>query len=157
MSTIQNLFQQAQLAEAAYADFSVLGVSTKDALIAEKFSPAQATAFVAEWQVIDQIPDTASGFSATIFKNIKVGSADFGKYTVAMRGTAGVVDLGADAGDVFADGIALDQTVDMYNYWTQLKTPAGQSYQAATTTWRAAGQRHPARWQRHRTYRIDKT
>lgn len=54
MSTIQDLFQQALLAEAAYANFinpSTGAIYNTDAgiqaaLIAEKFSTAQATAFV---------------------------------------------------------------------------------------------------------------
>ena len=55
MSTIQNLFQQAQLAEAAYADFFINGVlarddnSVKAALSVEGFSTAQATAFINDW------------------------------------------------------------------------------------------------------------
>lgn len=56
MSTIQNLFQQAQLAEAAYANFLNPGIDPIDALQTggSTFSLAQATAFVAEWQVVDQ-------------------------------------------------------------------------------------------------------
>ena len=61
MNTLNDLFQRAQLAEAAYADFTVPGVSTKDALIAENFALAQADAFVAEWTVVHHIPDTARG------------------------------------------------------------------------------------------------
>lgn len=38
-----------------------------------------------------------------------------------MRGTQpGYADLAADLGDILADGIALDQTVEMYNYWQSL-------------------------------------
>ena len=59
------LFQQALLAEAAYADLE--GVSTsrqlKTALIANKFSIIQAEDFVSHWKVISHQPDTASGFS----------------------------------------------------------------------------------------------
>lgn len=123
MSTITDLFQQSQLAEAAYANFiddSGNLLTTTDgvrkALIDSGFSKGpdgqstQATVFVAEWQVVDQytapsfLGITGTGFSATLSKNIKVGSPDFGKYTLAMRGTAGLVDLSADAGDVLADG-----------------------------------------------------
>lgn len=61
MNTIQNLFEQAQLAEAAYANFSVANVSTKDALQdtnnGGNFSSAQATAFVAQWTVVNQLPE----------------------------------------------------------------------------------------------------
>lgn len=51
MSTIQGLFQQAQLAQAAYADFST-GLSTQKALIdpntGASFTDAQATTFANE-------------------------------------------------------------------------------------------------------------
>lgn len=82
MNTIQDLFQQAQLAEAAYANFrdsegnliiDVDGVKT--ALRNEGMSTAQATALANEWSVVDQytapsfIGMTGSGFSATVFKN----------------------------------------------------------------------------------------
>jgi len=62
MSTIQELFQQAQLAEAAYTDFSNSGVSTMDALQDTKnggtFSAAQATAFANRYQVVSQYTAT---------------------------------------------------------------------------------------------------
>jgi hypothetical protein len=135
MNSITNLFQQAQLAEAAYADFSAPGVSTIDALKDKNngggFSIAQADAFTAQWEVVDQYTATGlfgltdgTGFSGTVFKNKATG-----QYTFSLRGTAGPTDLMADAGDVLADGIALDQTVDMYNYWQRL-THLGV-YQAA--------------------------
>lgn len=83
MSTIENLFQQAQLAEAAYANFvNSAGTlqtdvdSVKTALTTGDgaFYVAQAAAFVADWSVISQQSDTGSysttsGFSATLFKN----------------------------------------------------------------------------------------
>lgn len=63
--TITNLFEKSQLAEAAYADFSVSAVSLKDALIADGFSETQAAEFAATWEVVDHLPDTASSdFSA---------------------------------------------------------------------------------------------
>ena len=124
MSTIQDLFQQAQLAEAAYADFSA--PDTKKALTDSGFSVAQATAFVAEWSVVDHIPDTSSGFSATLFQSKLTG-----KFTLAIRGSTQMVDFAADAGLIAADGIAADQMVDMYNYWKHLNTPIGAIYDAA--------------------------
>jgi Ca2+-binding RTX toxin-like protein len=145
MSSIQDLFQQAQLAEAAYAIFlnnsgNLLtdNDEIKVALIASGFSKdqnnptqsAQATAFLDQWRIVDQYtaPDVifglgGTGFSGTLFQNISTGA-----YTFSLRGTAGLTDLSADAGDVLVDGIALDQIVDMYNYWQSL-THAGV-YQA---------------------------
>lgn len=118
MNTIQNLFQQAQLAEAAYADFSVPGVSTKDALIAENFSVTQATVFVNHWQVINQQLDTGTGFSATLFQN-----RDTLEYSLAIRGSTpdqNGRDFIADTKLISTDGVAVSQVVDLYNYWQRL-------------------------------------
>ena len=120
MSTIQELFQQAQLAEAAYANFSVPGISEKDALIANDFSPVQASAFTTDWSVISQQSDagsygTTSGFSATLFKNNNTG-----QYSLAIRGSKQPVDFLADTTLISSDGIAVRQTIDLYNYWQSL-------------------------------------
>ena len=50
MNTVENIFQQAQLAEAAYADFSNSTVSEYQALINGNFSEAQAAYFVSHWR-----------------------------------------------------------------------------------------------------------
>ena len=78
MSSIQNLFQQAQLAEAAYADFS--NPDVQKALTNAGFSSAQAVEFVAHWRVIDQYDNSTgliglfgTGFSATLFQNTTIG------------------------------------------------------------------------------------
>jgi hypothetical protein len=130
MSTIQALFQQAQLAEAAYANFSAYIEDPKAALIAGEFSAAQAAAFVEQWTVVHQFSATCgmfgdrSGFSGTLFRN------EDGQYAFSLRSTAGATDLTADAGDILTDGIALDQIVDMVNYWRSLTTHQGDVYQA---------------------------
>ena len=71
MNTVRSIFEQAQLAEAAYANLWDAGLSqpvtfeddVKTALIAEKFSPTQAAEFVNNWRVVDHVPDLSSGFS----------------------------------------------------------------------------------------------
>lgn len=116
MSTIQSLFEQAQLAEAAYANFinpNTNAIYIKDAdiqaaLIASGFSKdpsnpnqsAQAAAFVTDWSVVSQQPNTASGFSAMLFQNNQTG-----QYFYAVRGTEpGFPDLVAtDIGDIVLD------------------------------------------------------
>lgn len=129
MNTTQQLFQQAQLAEAAYAHFDLFG-DPKNALMdaghSMVFSNTQATEFLKQWSVVNHIPDTASGFSATLFKNNQTG-----EFTLAIRGSMQMVDFTADAGLIVADGIAAEQVIDMYNYWKQLNTPSGASYTAA--------------------------
>lgn len=132
MNSVSSMFEKAQLAEASYADF--LNFAPVDALQnnGSEFSRTQANTFVTHWQVVDQFSDAplfSTGFSATVFKNIDTSSPDFGRYVIAMRGTAGVGDLLTDAGDVLADGIAIYQLVDLYNYWQSL-THVGV-YQAA--------------------------
>jgi Ca2+-binding RTX toxin-like protein len=125
MSTIQELFQQAQLAEAAYANLisavgdqtilkQALDVAHKD-LYGGSFSAAQAADFVNHWRVVDQMPDTSTGFSATVFQN-----TDTGQYTLAIKGSTDIVDFTADAGLIAINGIAVSQVVDMYNYWQSL-------------------------------------
>lgn len=138
MSTIQELFQQAQLAEAAYAnlwnidtnsaitDRELVKAALKDASNKMTFSEAQATAFVNQWQVIDHIPDTAAGFSATIFKNIQTGA-----YSLAIRGSTDLADFSADTALIAVDGIAVRQVVDLYNFWQRATTRAGLTYVAA--------------------------
>ena len=54
MSTVAELFQQAQLAEAAYADFAIYPTTAK-ALEAEGMSTAQASEFVTHWRVVNRI------------------------------------------------------------------------------------------------------
>lgn len=131
---IQNVFQQALLAEAAYANFYDKGgnflttdVGLKTALQNEGMSASQATTFLTRWIIIDQYTapsslfgQTGTGFSATLFL-----SKDTGQYTFAMRGTElGYPDLfGADFGDLVVDGLPMDQLVEMYNYWQRLTHP----------------------------------
>ena len=82
MNTVTSLFQQAQLAEAAYANFfdkvgnlitDKAGVET--ALVNNDFSQSHATAFVTEWSVVEQFNESGlfgtggNGFSATLFQN----------------------------------------------------------------------------------------
>jgi len=115
MGTILNLFEQLQLAEAAYANLVGMTVSTSPEVLAlalttgdGKFSKAQATDFVNLWSVVDQYTAPAglfgltdgTGFSATLFHN-----KDTGAYTYAIRGTQPGY---ADIGDIVADGIVLD-------------------------------------------------
>ncbi len=119
MTATQNFFQQAQLAEAAYANFVAVGggiITDRDGVIGalqiEGFSESQATAFVNDWEVIGHIPDTAAGFSATIFKNKQTGA-----YSLAIRGSTDFTDFSADAALIAVDGIAVRQLVDLYNFW----------------------------------------
>lgn len=132
MSTIQNLFEQAQLAEAAYADFAAHPNDPIAALKAEGMSTAQATALANEWSVVDQLPNQANGFSATLFEKLDANKVGTGQYSFAIRGSLDRADFIADASLIITDGVAVSQLVEMYNYWQRL-THLGV-YQAATLT-----------------------
>ncbi len=98
MTTIQELYTQSLLAQAAYADLSIghIGDAGITALRDKdkNMSLAQANDFAARYTVIDQYKD-ASGLSATVFQEI--GSKT--KY-LAIRGTTPT-----DFGDLNADYI----------------------------------------------------
>ena len=131
MATIKDYFEQAQLAQAAYANLqgivgqipSSIILQQNDSLtgFAPNFSFSQAEEFRRHFYVVDHLPNTASGFSATLFQNV-----DTGAYSLAIRGSelSNFVDDFAvnDIAGVFGRGIATDQAVDLYNYYLRLTT-----------------------------------
>jgi hypothetical protein len=147
MSAVQNLFQQAQLAEAAYANFINPDTGTiyntdagiQAALIASGFSSdpnnpaqsAQATDFVTNWRVVDQcLNEIESGFSATLFESVDSP----GQYTLAMRGTnEWIGDDGEADVDVTFGGAAFNQLLSMVNYVLRLQAGSIRHYPASRT------------------------
>ena len=135
------LFEQAQFAEASYADFfdnDALTVITTDdrvkvELVRAGFSDAQATEFISHWKVVhhqpDDFPGGFPGYSSTLFES----KDEPGTYVLAFRGTADIlVDLAAtDLNDIVTDGLAIDQIVAMYNDWVRMNTPLARTYRAA--------------------------
>ncbi|MCU7873328.1 MAG: hypothetical protein KZQ91_11335 [Candidatus Thiodiazotropha sp. (ex Lucinoma borealis)] len=138
---IDNSANLAQMAEASYADFTLamqadgsyqerdvrtalqrIGTDEGDPDDPDKgFSQTQAELFTEKWEVIHHQPDTDSGFSATLFKSTDSSSAQ--PYVLAIRGTDGFRDLViTDGWDIVADGLAIDQIVDLWNYWKGLTT-----------------------------------
>jgi len=133
---INSIFEQAELAEAAYANFwdedaneVITNVDdVKNALEASGLSKTQAFELVKHWRVVDHQPDTGSSFSATLFESLD----NPGEFVFAIRGTAGLVDLvAADFTQIVTNGLAIDQIVDMYNYWQRLVAPKDSTVQQA--------------------------
>ncbi len=134
------LFELAQIAEASYASLQT-AINNKDELIARlierdgiayKFSPIQAAEFADNWKVVSHQPDTASGYSGTLFEyigNDPDSGFTNGELVFAQRGTAGLLSdlLDADLMGISVNGLAYKQIVDMYNYWQCLTTNAGAS------------------------------
>ncbi|SDI42521.1 Ca2+-binding protein, RTX toxin-related [Pseudomonas flavescens] len=119
----------AELAEAAYALFDS-EKTVRESLIDSGFAESQTDAFLQRWNIIHHQPDTESGFSATLFKSKNPNAEQ--PYVLAIRGTAGFQDLVVtDGSDIVVDGLAIDQIVDLWNYWGQLTTPKGQAFTGA--------------------------
>jgi len=133
MTNTRTYFELAQLAEASYANLTPgknLAVELKNAeYMTDPFSPTQADFLTASWDVAAHRPNTDSGFSSTLFRNVLAGD---GGYVLAIRGTEGLNWddlLATDIADIVVDGIAIHQTIDLYNEWQRL-TSSGE-YQAA--------------------------
>ncbi len=132
MSTTQELFQQATLAEAAYANFidpqtGVVLVDREDitiALRAAGMSASQATGLLNGWRVISQFSESgtlSNGFSAALFERLNANQQPTGQYTFAVRGSSEFVDFfGADL-DLATTGVAFNQLVSMVNYVLRLQ------------------------------------
>ncbi|MCU7873335.1 MAG: hypothetical protein KZQ91_11370 [Candidatus Thiodiazotropha sp. (ex Lucinoma borealis)] len=88
------------------------------------FSQTQAEDFVSHWRVARHIPNTPTGFSATVFESLD----NPGEFVFTMRDTEATAQWGtditlADIADIGADGIALHHAIDLFNYYQRLTTP----------------------------------
>lgn len=132
------LATMALLAEAAYCDFSKGFVKddVERALFTEGIgsvkNPQHAELISKNWSVVAYWEDSKrwrdTGFSATLFKS--KGE----QYVLALEGTQEKVNdlFSADIKGIMANGLAYEQIIDMYNFWQQINTPKGQTYQAAS-------------------------
>lgn len=118
----------AALCEASYVEFHRLNHLYTDSRVAEllagelpiegggSMAHSQAQALVARWSVIDDIPNTTSGFSATLFRSKPDANGSPASLVLAFRGTEGLLDRDlwlADIGDIVHDGLAINQIVDI--------------------------------------------
>lgn len=91
MSSVVELFEMAQMAEAAYSELVDRVIDADD--LAKKltagdgFSVTQATAFSNRWAVADFQANTTSGFSATLYQRLDKDGNKTGEYSLAIRGT----------------------------------------------------------------------
>ena len=85
---IGSAYANSLLSEATYADFEGIDIKDTDqvktALMniddpGKGFSESQAAEFVTHWRVANHQPDTTSGFSATLFENVKSAAAVSGR------------------------------------------------------------------------------
>ena len=117
-------YQYAQLALAAYGDLPV-GVPDESILTGSQvgFSQFSAREFSRSYQVLDQIVDTVTGFSATLFQDSD------GRKILAIRGTEFTVgDLATDALiGLFGATILNPQYLALKNYVERLYMPVSEN------------------------------
>jgi len=128
------IFQNALLAQAAYGNFDIDNGSTvypdnsvKDRIKVEgdaDYTNAQAENFAGPqgYTLRSFTSDPSTGFEAALFES----RVEPGKYTLAIRGTAGLTDIvGADIFGLIAQGQASAQSVSLYRYYKRLITARG--------------------------------
>jgi Lipase (class 3) len=96
-----------------------------------KFSETQADAFIAKYDLLDQLPNVAlNGFSATVF----LDKQNNGKHILAIRGTEANIasqaffdGFATDGLSIGGNGFANNQAVELYRYYRRLTTVGGQT------------------------------
>jgi hypothetical protein len=132
MSTINETYINALLADAAYVNMHALTGSNADPLltdaaltarIAARMTQPQADFITTNFEVLNQELSPIGGFDAVVWKG-KPGTAYAGKVYVSMRGTQGLTDIADDA-ELAITGVPKDQIVSMVNWWLKITAPAG--------------------------------
>lgn len=133
---VTKAYRMALLAEASYVDFdparrsggSYDEAAVESLLMDHGLTGDQASFFIERWKVVDHLPNTSSGLSATVLQS----KTEAGAFVIAVRGTegapftpSGAIDWSTNIGDIGADGIAMEQGIDLLNYYLRLSTPVG--------------------------------
>lgn len=130
--SITNMEKLTQLISAAQASYGSLAKDSlendlKKAEGGADFANKEAAEFVGRYELVDQQPNTATGFSVTLFHD-KIDK----KYVFAIRGTGIPNDfvndlVVSDLNDIRSYGYAANQAVDLYRYWKRLTTAKNES------------------------------
>ena len=100
---------------------------------ASVFTATQATDFTSQWEVVNQIPNTPSGFSGTLFRN----RANPNELVISFRSTEFIDDairdsMATNTLEIFDTGFAWGQLADMEDWYqsinNQLKGSASHSF-----------------------------
>ncbi|MBL0207396.1 MAG: hypothetical protein IPP84_05305 [Propionivibrio sp.] len=106
---------------------------------ASKFTPTEAEKFVGQWEVVEHLSDTSTGFSGTLFKALKDDPAQGivkDQLVLSFRSTEFIDDSARDNQatnkmELAEGGWAMGQIADMEDWYASLKTsgkiPAGSS------------------------------
>ncbi len=147
--TISDYLKYANLQMAAeaflYYDDGTSKQDVKQTLIdgngrASIFTETQADAFIAQWEVIDQCPNTKTGFSGTLFRN----KANPNEYVISFRSTEFVDDAIRDSAatntlEVHNTGFAWGQISDMETWYASIKSKIPSGAQLNVTGYSLGG------------------
>ncbi|RZU02313.1 calcium-binding protein [Rivibacter subsaxonicus] len=126
MSTIQDAYWNALLADATYALLANVENKSGDALrdlLKERMTEPLANHIATNFSLVTHIETddvTGSGFDATVWRRSD------GKIYVSMQGTTGLQDFLTDA-QLAITGNGRDQIAAMANWWFKITTPVGQT------------------------------
>ncbi|MFN0316031.1 MAG: hypothetical protein ACKVQA_13450, partial [Burkholderiales bacterium] len=101
-----------------------------------RMTAAQAEDFLTRYEIVSHLPNTATGFSGTLMRNLETGA-----YTLSFRSTEYFPpEQGGDRTRDFAtnfeiglDGFAFGQIASMESYYTHLQI--GESYNPVSGQW----------------------
>ena len=118
MSNLTDTYINALLADATYAlgDLTTNGMTgvELETALRDRMTPTLAEYIGENFTVVTHIETDdilSSGFDATIWRGRN------GYLYVSLQGTKGLGDFTTDIGDLFANGVAKEQIVDMVNWW----------------------------------------
>ncbi|WP_269633617.1 hypothetical protein [Pelomonas sp. BJYL3] len=113
----------------------------KGNLHSSKMTTEQAKQFALEWKVVSHQPNTATGFSGTLFQYMgetdPVRGLQAGQFVVSFRSTEFIEDYARDCAatndlEVKTLGWAIGQISDMKTWWDSVKGEVGTSKVAVT-------------------------
>ena len=136
MNTINNIYINGLLADAAYADRLVdnLGGGDLAGVLGTRMTQPQAKYIADNFTVVTHIESSdviGSGFDATVWRGNE-GTPYAGKFYVSMQGTKGFSDFLTDADLALVSGSGRAQIMDMVNWWSRITTaPTSQAKQIA--------------------------
>ncbi len=136
MTTINDTYINALLADAAYADDLHDGLSgeTLRDFLAPTMTQPQAAFIAANFSIVSHNESsdfTGSGFDATVWKG-NPGTPYAGKVYVSMQGTLGAQDFLSDI-SLATIGKPRAQLVEMVNWWLRITTSSDQLARQLTT------------------------
>ena len=136
MTTINDTYINALLADAAYADDLHDGLSGENLrdFLAPTMTQPQAAFIAANFSIVSHNESsdfTGSGFDATVWKG-SPGTRYAGKFYVSMQGTLGAQDFLSDI-SLAIIGKPRAQLVEMVNWWLRITTPPDQLARQLTT------------------------